>query len=196
MGSISGSDRTTAAEVKVEIPIIDISGYLAGDPEGKARAVREFREACENQGFLQVVGHSVPKDVQDRFLAAVARFFALPVTEKDKVSQERSKCHRGYERVGGQKLDELDDSATPDQKEGFSVRPDRPLGRFLQGPNQWPENLPGFKEAYTEYFESVHGLSKSVFRLMALSLDLPEDHFDAFAADPDGRHFFPKHRLA
>lgn len=183
-----GSIAETFPAPAIEIPIIDISGYLSGDPEGKKRAAQEFRQACENQGFLQVVGHSVPKEVQDRFLAAIARFFALPVTEKEKVSQQNSKCYRGYERVGGQKLDELDDSATPDQKEGFSVRPERPLGRFLQGPNQWPDNLPGFKEAYMEYFEAVHQLSKSVFRLMALSLDMPEDHFDAFAADPDGKY--------
>ncbi|KAK5196889.1 hypothetical protein LTR47_001216 [Exophiala xenobiotica] len=179
MGSISETPL-------VEIPIIDISGYLAGDPEAKKKAASEFRSACENQGFLQVVGHSVPPDVQERFLSAIARFFALPLLEKTKVSQEKSKCYRGYERIGGQKLDELDTSATPDQKEGFSVRPERALGRFLQGPNQWPEDLPGFKEAYMEYFNSVHQLSKSVFRLMALSLDLPEDHFDAFASDPDG----------
>ncbi|KAK7900765.1 hypothetical protein LTR67_003049 [Exophiala xenobiotica] len=178
MGSISETPL-------VEIPIIDISGYLAGDPEAKKKAASEFRSACENQGFLQVVGHSVPPDVQERFLSAIARFFALPLSEKTKVSQEKSKCYRGYERIGGQKLDELDTSATPDQKEGFSVRPERALGRFLQGPNQWPEDLPGFKAAYMEYFNSVHQLSKSVFRLMALSLDLPEDHFDAFASDPD-----------
>jgi isopenicillin N synthase-like dioxygenase len=180
MGSISETPL-------VEIPIIDISGYLAGDPEAKKKAASEFRSACENQGFLQVVGHSVPPDVQERFLSAIARFFALPLSEKTKVSQEKSKCYRGYERIGGQKLDELDTSATPDQKEGFSVRPERALGRFLQGPNQWPEDLPGFKAAYMEYFNSVHQLSKSVFRLMALSLDLPEDHFDAFASDPDGK---------
>lgn len=171
----------------VKIPVIDISGYLAGNPEAKRQTALEVRDAYENQGFLQVVGHSVPPKVQERFLSAIARFFALPLPDKQKVSQENSKCYRGYERVGGQKLDELDTSATPDQKEGFSVRPERPLGRFLQGPNQWPENLPGFKEAYLDYFNAVHELSKNVFRLIALSLDLPEDHFDAFAADPDGK---------
>lgn len=179
MGSI-------AEEPLVKIPVIDISGYLAGDPEAKRQTALEVRDAYENQGFLQVIGHSVPPEVQERFLSAIASFFALPLSEKQKVSQENSKCYRGYERIGGQKLDELDTSATPDQKEGFSVRPERPLGRFLQGPNQWPETLPGFKEAYLDYFNAVHELSKNVFRLMALSLDLPEDHFDAFAADPDG----------
>lgn len=172
--------------VTVEIPIIDISGFLADDPTAKRKTAAEFRDACENQGFLQVVGHSVSKQVQEDFITQIAKFFALPLSEKEIVSQSNSKCFRGYERIGGQKLDELDDSATPDQKEGFSVRPERELGRFLQGPNQWPENLPEFKSAYTAYFTAVHALSKSIFRLMALSLDLPEDYFDAFAADPDG----------
>merc|ERR1711939_439427 len=125
----------------VRIPIIDISGYLAGEPGAKAKVAAELRTACEEQGFLQVVGHAVPEDVQARFLDAIQRFFALPMAEKEKLSQSNSKCYRGYERLGGQKLDELDTSATPDQKEGFSVRPERPLGKFLQGPNQWPENL-------------------------------------------------------
>lgn len=33
---------------------------------------------------------------------------------------------------------------------------------------------------------AVHSLSKSMFRLMALSLDLEETYFDDFASDPDG----------
>lgn len=174
------------APVAVEIPIINISGYLAGDEMAKGRIVDEFRNACENQGFLQVVGHSVPAELQSRFLASLAEFFALPVNEKDKVAQSKSECHRGYEHIGGQKLDELDENATADQKESFSVRANRLLGRFLQGPNQWPEKPPQFKEVYMEYFESVHELSKKLFRLMALSLDLDENYFDEFGSDPDG----------
>lgn len=174
------------APVAVEIPIIDISGYLAGDVRAKSRIVDELRNACENQGFLQVVGHSVSADLQSRYMASLAEFFALPAEEKEKVAQSKSQCHRGYERIGGQKLDELDENATADQKESFSVRRDRPLGRFLQGPNQWPENPPRFRETCTEYYDSVHELSMKLFRLMALSLDLDEDYFDDFGSDPDG----------
>lgn len=148
MGSFQEPTPETA------IPVIDISGYLAGDPEATAACAAEVRDACENQGFLQVVGHSVPASTQNKFLNAVANFFALPLEEKEKLSQSNSPCYRGYERIGGQKLDELDSDATPDQKEGFSVRPERPLGRFLAGPNQWPAEavLPGFQTAYMEYF--------------------------------------------
>jgi isopenicillin N synthase-like dioxygenase len=178
-------------EVLVTIPIVNISDYLAGDAAGKAVVAAEVGKAYENQGFLQITGHAITQDLQSRFLSHVAAFFALPTEEKLKLSAELSPCFRGYERVGGQKLDELDESATPDQKEGFTIKPERPLGRFLAGPNQWPDPaLPGmakFKETYMEYFLAVHELSKTMFRLMALSLGLDEEYFDDFASDPDGK---------
>jgi len=113
MGSIEDSSPT------VTIPIIDVSGYLAGDPSATAAYATELREACENQGFLHVISHSVPKLTQKKFLKAIARFFALPLEEKEKLSQSNSECYQGYERIGGQKLDELDDYATPDLKKGL-----------------------------------------------------------------------------
>lgn len=178
---------STEVSKHVSIPVVDISGYLSRDPIAKKRVAKEIREAYENQGFLQVIGHAVSSDIQNRYLAAITEFFALPLSEKESVAQSKSRCNRGYERIGGQKLDELDENATPDQKEGFSVRQERPLGRFLEGPNQWPEALPCLKDIYMEYFDAVHQLSKSMFRLIALSLDLAEDHFDYFASDPNGR---------
>jgi isopenicillin N synthase-like dioxygenase len=177
--------------VSVTIPIIDISGYISGDEKSKRAVAEQIRDACETQGFLQVVGHTVPTELQARFIKAIAEFFALPLSEKNKVAQTNSKCYRGYERIGGQKLDELDENATADQKEGFSVRQERNLGRFLEGPNQWPEALPHFKDTYMEYYESVHKLSKTMFRLIALSLGLPETHFDYFASDPNGSPISP-----
>jgi isopenicillin N synthase-like dioxygenase len=176
------------APIDIQIPIIDISGYLSNNEAAKKRVADEVRDACENQGFLQVIGHHVPQDLQDRFVEVLKAFFALPLAEKEKISLNKSPCNRGYERLGGQKLDELDPEATSDQKEGFSVRRDLPLGRFLQGPNQWPEEgaVPNFKKVYMEYYNAVHTLSKTMFRIIALSLGLPEDSFDYFASDPDG----------
>ena len=172
--------------IAVNTPVIDISGYLAGVPQARDYVVKRFRDACENQGFLQVIGHAVPTDLQTRYFAALADFFSLPVAQKKAIAQAKSPCNRGWEHIGAQKLEQIDQHATADQKESFSIHQERPLGRFLQGPNQWPDNLPNFKEVYLEYFAAVHDLSKSLFGLMALSLDLPEDYFADFASDPDG----------
>jgi isopenicillin N synthase-like dioxygenase len=171
---------------EIEIPIIDISGFYTGDAKTKQTVVDTFRDACTTQGFMQVVGHTVSRDLQDKFLDALQTFFALPLDEKNKISQALSESNRGYEILGGQKLEELDGNATADQKEGFSVRQDRDGNRFLQGRNQWPESLPEFRKTYLEYYAATHEVSKTLFKLMALSLDLPEDYFDQFANDEDG----------
>lgn len=174
----------------ITIPIVDISGYYESDNSAaKRRIAAEVCDAYENQGFLQVVGHSVPQSLQDRYIDVLRAFFALPLEDKEKLSQTKSPCNRGYERLGGQKLDELDADATADQKEGFSVRRDLPPGgRFLQGENQWPEKslVPDFRDVYMAYYEAVHELSKTMFRIIALALGLEETHFDFFASDPDG----------
>jgi isopenicillin N synthase-like dioxygenase len=175
----------------LEIPVIDISGALNGDVEARKACATQLRHALENVGFLQIVGHSVSADLQHRFIEAVAAFFALPLDEKQKIAQDRSPCNRGYERIGVERLEEIEDNSRLEVKEGFTVRPERPLGRFMTGPNQWPDpSLPGmskFRQTYMEYFGAVHQLSSSMFRLIALSLDLDEHYFDAFAADPDGK---------
>ena len=85
----------------VRIPVIDISGYLAGEPGAKEKIALELRQACEEQGFLQVVGHAVSKEVQGNFIEAIKQFFALPLSDKEKLSQSNAKCYRGYERIGG-----------------------------------------------------------------------------------------------
>ena len=186
------SGASIAVQPTLEVPVIDISGYLAGDEVATPQIVRKFRHACENVGFLQVTGHSVPISLQQRYIAVLAEFFALPLEEKEKIAQTKSPCNRGYERLGGQKLDD-DPDATADQKESFSARRERPLGRFLRGPNQWPEALPHFRQVYEEYYDAAHDLSKKLFRLMALSLDLEEAYFDHFASDPDGIYLCRSH---
>lgn len=175
----------------LKIPVIDLSAYLRGDGDAKQACAAELRDAMENVGFLQVIGHSVPAELQKRFIEAVAAFFALPMEEKQRIGQDKSACNRGYERIGVERLEEVEDNSALELKEGFTVRAERPLGRFMAGPNQWPNpSLPGmanFRQTYMEYYESVHQLSRSMFRLIALSLDLDEQYFDAFAADPDGK---------
>jgi isopenicillin N synthase-like dioxygenase len=119
-------------------------------------------------------------------MKAVAAFFRLPLEEKMALSLESSTCIRGYERIGGQKLEELDaNEELPDQKEGFSVRRDSEGGRWLQGKNRWPASYPEFRTVYMRYFDAVGELARTMFRLLALSLDLPEDFFDKYASDED-----------
>jgi isopenicillin N synthase-like dioxygenase len=54
---------------------------------------------------------------------------------------------------------------------------------FNHGPNQWPPNLPGWRETLTEYYAHMTALCRLTMRTLALALHLPEDHFEHFCDD-------------
>ena len=45
------------------VPIIDISPFLSGDPDGKASVAQQVAEACETIGFFAIRNHGVPQDI-------------------------------------------------------------------------------------------------------------------------------------
>ncbi|KAL5332386.1 hypothetical protein BJX70DRAFT_404663 [Aspergillus crustosus] len=174
----------------LNIPVIDVSGYLQKDSTKTTEITAAIHAACKDPGFFQITGHSVTTPFQKQTLQHLQKFFALPLETKLQVHRSKSTCLRGYELVGEQKLDS---AVGADQKEGFMIGPEINLTpgsttsgtsglRFLQGPNQWlaEEECPGFRESFVEYFDAVRGLSVMVFRLVALSLGLEEGYFDEF----------------
>src|SRR5215831_18537803 len=65
-----------------EIPLIDVSGYLAGTPGAAERAAHQLRDAFENVGFYYLAGHGVPQALIDAQYAEAARFHAQPAEAK------------------------------------------------------------------------------------------------------------------
>ncbi|OAR05656.1 hypothetical protein LLEC1_04915 [Akanthomyces lecanii] len=165
----------------MEIPVIDVSGYFTGSEPEKQHIARELHAACCAPGFFQITGHTVPAELQQRLLSVLPSFFALPQEKKAALHRSNSKCLRGYEQVGAQKLEK----PFADQKEGFMIGHELPEDSgYLRGPNQWPDeaDVPSFQATFTEYFAAVHDLSISLFRMIALSLDLRENYFDDFVS--------------
>jgi isopenicillin N synthase-like dioxygenase len=170
------------------LPLIDISGLSSSRPQMRADVGRALRQACLDKGFLYVSNHGIPQGLIDAVLAEARAFFALPNEAKARVDKAQSFCNRGYEPLRGQTLEA---GAPPDLKESFYVGLDLPLDdprvvarKFNQGPNLWPADLPGFRPVMKAYFAAMIDLCERLMRGLALSLDLPEDHFDGFCQDP------------
>src|SRR6186713_2718942 len=106
----------------LEIPVIDISGYLRGDAEQTTEIVSSLREACRAPGFFQITGHNVEHSLRQALLKQIDAFFALPFAQKQALHRGNSHCLRGYERVGEQTLE----GGFADQKEGFMIGPELP----------------------------------------------------------------------
>lgn len=163
------------------LPIIDVSG-------AEAAVAAAIRRACLDNGFFYVVGHGVSEALQTRLEEQARIFFALPVETKMKIRMELAgRAWRGYFPVG----DELT-SGKPDLKEGIyfgeELGPDDPrvhAGTPLHGPNLFPVEVPGLRDAVLAYMAALTGLGHALMRGVALSLGLEPNHFrDGMMARP------------
>lgn len=176
------------ARVPLEsIPVIDLGPFLHGTREERRSVALKIGEALRNIGFFYVVNHGVPAELRQRVFAESKRFFAQPLEKKLEIDIEKSACHRGYFKMGGENLDPAKQKAGGDLKEGVKIGQDLPLdhplvqaGTPLHGPNQWPGDLPGFKETMERYFETASALGRELMHAFALALELPETYFDRY----------------
>jgi isopenicillin N synthase-like dioxygenase len=170
-----------------EVPVIDISSLGSGS-EAEAAMVAEIRRACETTGFFYIAQHGIaPAIVADIFHQS-RRFFALPLAARQAVALTRSPLYRGYLPIGarGENRDRK-----PDLLESLNIGreagPDDPAvraGTPLQGPNQWPAGLPGFREAVIDYYTQLDGLARRLLGGFALALGLPRDGLDGWHRNP------------
>lgn len=155
------------------LPIIDLGPSFQSDA-GKALVAEQVRIACRDTGFFYVVNHGIDQAIIDRTFAESARFFHQP--EHVKMAALKQKGTNGFEPLGTQLLDP---GSPPDFKESFNMsRPALP-GTPDYMDNIWPENLPGFRECLEIYQREVIGLGTHISRMIALSLGMPLDFFDA-----------------
>lgn len=173
---------------QASLPIIPVSGLSASNPYERRAVGAALRDACLNSGFFYCTDHGIPAGLIAAVFQESERFFAQAPEAKAKVDMAHSSCNRGYEALRSQTLEA---GAPPDLKEGFYIGLELPkddprvlAGRFHRGPNLWPTDLPGFRPAMQAYFGAMLDLGERLMRGIALSLDLPEDHFANFCRDP------------
>ena len=171
------SERWRDPATGCDIPVLDLAEYLAGEQGARERLGRELREALEEVGFFYVVNHDVPKALIDRTFAETARFHSIPTEEKNKIAI--NECHVGYLGFGeeaSRTSEHYTGTIKPDVAEAYFMLRDR-APRPLDVKNQWPDNLPGFRETLVAYFEAAEALFRRSLPIFAASLDLPPDYF-------------------
>jgi isopenicillin N synthase-like dioxygenase len=167
------------------LPVIDVSPLVTGGRPDTA--ARDIGHACRDTGFFYVTGHGVPPELLARLDAASRRFFALPEEEKREIEMARGgRAWRGFFPVGAELT-----SGRPDRKEGLylgtELRDDDPrvrAGLPLHGRNLFPRRVPELRPAVLAYLDALTGVARAVLRGVALSLDLPAEHFAAYTAEP------------
>ena len=170
------------------VPVIDLAPFLGGDADRTTQIANQICEACEGTGFFYLSGHGVPQSRVEAIFAASRRFFALPLEDRLKVKLT-PKQNRGYQPLGSRMYSDKADA--PDLNESFKYQhelspddPDIRDGNRVHALNQWPKNLPDWREALIGYYDQMERLTDGLLRAFALALDLPEDYFGAFYTKP------------
>lgn len=173
---------------RTALPVIDLNLLGSEIPSDQQRLARELAQACLDTGFFYIRNHGISRALVEAVFHQSRLLFDLPEPDKEQINKARSSANRGYEPLRGQTLEP---GAPPDLKEGFYIGeelgeedPRVQAGRFNQGPNQWPQTLPQFRDTMTTYFDAMNRLSSRLMAALALSLDLPRDHFADFCRQP------------
>lgn len=162
-----------------QLPLIDLSRLAPAAP-GRDAALRELRETARRIGFFQVGGHGVPATLDAALLAQARTLFALPDADKDALAMIRSPHFRGYTRAGAERTrgqadwrEQIDfgrdDAVAVEQAQGV------PAWTRLQGPNQWPASLPGFRQTVLDWQQAMTGVLLQVLQACMEALGQPRD---------------------
>jgi isopenicillin N synthase-like dioxygenase len=169
-----------------EIPTLDMSPYLKGEPGGRERVAAHLKEISETIGFFYLTGHSIPDDLQKQVFEQSKRFHSLPEEVKNRIPLVDVDTHKtGYQGGGEERSNRANVNIIKDAKTNlyskFTVirETDPKVER-----NVWPENLPGFKEVVVKYHAAVEKLGRQFLPLWATALNLPLDYFDKYFEIP------------
>ncbi len=174
-----------------EIPVIDVSGVLAGNPTALKACARLLQHAYEDVGFWFLKGHGVPPAFIAKVFAETARFHAQPIEEKLKLKINEHNVGYLAMRAATTRHSDVSTDNRPNLNEAFFVKRDLPsdhpdviANKRFRGANQWPTALPGFRETVVSYCQAMEQLALSMLPLYAVALDLPAGFFGPAFREP------------
>lgn len=168
------------------LPVLDLQQLYAGN-EAKQAFLKDLAEAARTVGFFYVRNHQLDQ-LQQQVMQQTRAFFALPTTQKHAVDMVNSPHFRGYTRLQGELT-----QGKPDLREQFdlmnedevtNVQSSEPQWWNLIGPNQWPQQLPEFRQVVSSYQAALSELTTTLLRAFAEVLKQPADIFDKGITPP------------
>ncbi|MDQ3246554.1 MAG: isopenicillin N synthase family oxygenase [Pseudomonadota bacterium] len=144
------------------------------DPQAFATRIgRSFEEF----GFAIIADHGIPQDLIDRAEEKARTFFALPDEAKRNYHLPGGGGARGYTPFG---IETAKGAKAHDLKEFWHVGRDLPVGHRFRAhmpDNVWPQEVPSFRDTFTELFATFDRTGLLVLRAIARYLEIDEDYF-------------------
>ncbi|XP_022957867.1 gibberellin 20 oxidase 1-like [Cucurbita moschata] len=185
-------EKPAATCPELQVPLIDLSGFLSGEKDAAAEAVRLVGEACEKHGFFLVVNHGVDRKLIGEAHKYMDEFFELPLCQKQS-AQRKAGEHCGYASSFTGRF-----SSKLPWKETLSFRfsADESFNNLVLHylHDKLGDQFAKFGRVYQDYCEAMSGLSLGIMELLGKSLGVEEQYFKNFFKDNDSimrLNFYP-----
>nr|AMD09812.1 gibberellin 20-oxidase [Artocarpus altilis] len=166
---------------ELPVPLVDLGGFLSGDPAAATEASRLVGEACGKHGFFLVVNHGVDRQLISDAHRYMDDFFELPLSEKQR-AQRKAGEHCGYASSFTGRF-----SSKLPWKETLSFRYNNPSEDIVLDyfRNVLGSDFEQFGRVYQDYSEAMSRLSLGIMELLGMSLGVGKAHFKDFFVDND-----------
>ena len=173
------------------LPLIDISALEFSDSRGRRSVDAALHEALRGIGFAYVVGHGIADEHISELNETCIEFFSL--TPDVKRNYTLNKWHRGYlaPKTSTIVTSSVANVTKPNQSESFLALSEVTADggeeenpNPLDGPNQWPQELPHMEAVCKTYMSDMRMLSIQIVHSIARGLGIDEDWFDKFFKFP------------
>lgn len=165
------------------IPSVDLSDFLSGNPARKQKFIKEIGEAYEEIGFVALRGHFLSDELTENLYKEVKNFFDLPDEIKQSYEIEGIGGQRGYTSFGKE--------SAKGKKQG-DLKEFWHFGQEVEGNDalkaEYPKNvivneIPNFNIVGMEAYKMLEKTAIYVLRALALYIGLDEMYFDKYVVN-------------
>lgn len=157
-----------------DVPVIDLAGRPDGPPTDVV--VAQVADAASRFGFFQVVNHGIDPQRLDDVWSGTRAFFAQPAEAKRQLNRSKENSRGYYDRELTKNKRDLKEVLDLAQSPFPDLPEDHPKNRHdVDGINQWPTEVPGFKEAVTSYLDDCRDVALHLLSAFCLGLNEPAE---------------------
>ncbi|XP_039033031.1 gibberellin 20 oxidase 1-like [Hibiscus syriacus] len=171
-------EKPSSNPPELKVPLIDLGGFLSGDPVATMEASRLISEACRQHGFFLVVNHGVDSKLLADAHSYMDNFFELPLSEKQRAQRKfGEEC--GYaSSFTGRFSTKLPWKETLSLRYSAKNNSSKIVENYLV--NKMGDDFRQFGRAYQAYCEAMSKLSLGIMEILAISLGVKRAHFREF----------------
>ncbi|KAK9008730.1 hypothetical protein V6N11_075613 [Hibiscus sabdariffa] len=189
-------EKPSANPPELQVPLIDLGGFLSGDPVATMEASRLVREACRQHGFFLVTNHGVDAKLVADAHNYMDNFFELPLCEKQRAQRKFGEDCGYASSFTGRFSTKLPWKETLSLRYSAKNSESKMVEDYVV--NKMGDELRQFGRVYQDYCEAMSKLSLGIMEILAIISPNSEAFVvnigDTFMALSNGRFKSCMHR--